>query len=45
MYRTGRVDGPYKRLVVARKAEAIKAEPPPLPRGPFRVIGADPPER
>lgn len=44
MDRTGRVDGPYKRLVVARKAEAIKREPPPLPnKGPYRVIVADPP--
>ncbi len=44
MDRTGRVDGPYKRLVVAQKAEAIRREPPPLPgRGPYRVIVADPP--
>ncbi len=28
-----------------RKAEAIKAGPPPLPRGPFRGIGARPSER
>jgi hypothetical protein len=27
---TGRVNGVYRRLVVARKAEAISAEPPPL---------------
>ena len=43
MDRTGRVNGLHKRLVVARKAEVIKAEPPPLPKGPFRVIVADPP--
>ena len=44
MDRTGRVNGPYKRLVVARKAEAIRREPPPLPdQGPYRVIAADPP--
>jgi N6-adenosine-specific RNA methylase IME4/ParB-like chromosome segregation protein Spo0J len=43
MDRTGRVNGPHKRLVVARKAEAIAKEPPPLPAGPFRVIIADPP--
>ncbi|MDX0888638.1 ParB/RepB/Spo0J family partition protein [Sinorhizobium medicae] len=44
MDRTGRVDGPFKRLNVAKKAEAIRAEPPPLPqRGPYRVIVADPP--
>ena len=44
MDRTGRVEGPYKRLVVARKADFIKKEPPPLPgKGPYRVIVADPP--
>ena len=43
MDRTGRVDGPFRRLKVARQADAIKAEPPPFPRGPFRVIVADPP--
>ena len=44
MDRTGRVNGPYKRLRIAEKAEAIKREPPPLPnRGPYRVIVADPP--
>ena len=44
MDRTGRVDGPYKRLKVARQAEAIRAEPPPHPgNGPYRVIVADPP--
>ncbi len=44
MIRTGRVNGPYKRLVVARKAEEIRKEPPPLPnKGPYRVIVADPP--
>jgi N6-adenosine-specific RNA methylase IME4 len=44
MDRTGRVNGPYKRLVVARKAAAIRQEPPPLPgEGPYRVIAADPP--
>jgi N6-adenosine-specific RNA methylase IME4 len=43
MDRIGRVDGVYRRLQVARKAEAIAAEPPPLPKGPFRVIVADPP--
>jgi N6-adenosine-specific RNA methylase IME4 len=44
MDRTGRVDGPYKRLKVARQAEAIRAEPPPYPSyGPYRVIVADPP--
>jgi N6-adenosine-specific RNA methylase IME4 len=43
MDRSGRVGGVYKRLVVAQKAEAIAAEPPPLPIGPFRTIVADPP--
>jgi ParB/RepB/Spo0J family partition protein len=44
MDRTGRVDSPFRRLVVARQAAAIRAEPPPLPgRGPYRVIVADPP--
>ena len=35
MDRSGRVGGVYRRLVVAQKAAAIAAEPPPLPRGPF----------
>jgi N6-adenosine-specific RNA methylase IME4 len=44
MDRTGRVDGPFKRLKVIRQSEAIRKEPPPLPqRGPYRVIVADPP--
>jgi N6-adenosine-specific RNA methylase IME4 len=43
MDRTRRVHGVYKKLVTARKAEAIVAEPQPLPAGPFRVIVADPP--
>jgi N6-adenosine-specific RNA methylase IME4/ParB-like chromosome segregation protein Spo0J len=43
MDRSGKVNGAFKRLQVARKAEAIAAEPPPLPKGPFRVIVADPP--
>lgn len=44
MDRTGRVNGPYKRLKVARQAAVIRREPPPLPsRGPYRVIVADPP--
>ena len=34
MDRTGRVDGPFRRLKVARQAEAIRTEPPPIrPRG------------
>jgi len=44
MDRTGRVDGPFKRLKVARQAAAIRAEPPPFPgNGPYRVIVADTP--
>lgn len=43
MNKTGRVNGAYRKLVVAQKSEAIEAEAPPLPAGPFRVIVADPP--
>jgi N6-adenosine-specific RNA methylase IME4 len=44
MDRTGRVNNLYRRLKIARQAESIRAEPPPLPgRGPYRVIVADPP--
>jgi N6-adenosine-specific RNA methylase IME4/ParB-like chromosome segregation protein Spo0J len=44
MDRSGKVDGVYRRLALARQAEIIRAEPPPLPeRGPYRVIVVDPP--
>lgn len=43
MDRTRRVNGVFKKLQVAKQSEAIEAEPPPLPKGPFRVIVADPP--
>ena len=44
MNRTGRVHGPFKRIKVARQAEEIRKEPPPLPkRGPYRAIVVDPP--
>lgn len=43
MDRTGRVDGVFRKLQVQRQADAIGAEPPPLPTGPFRVIVVDPP--
>jgi ParB-like nuclease domain len=44
MDETGRVNGPFKRLKVMKQAEAIRAEPPPLPgNGPYRVIVIDPP--
>ena len=46
MDRTGRVDGVYRRLKIARQAEQIRAEPPPLPgKGPYRAIVVDPPWR
>jgi N6-adenosine-specific RNA methylase IME4 len=35
---TGRANGVYRRLKIARQAEQIRAEPPPLPgNGPYRV--------
>ena len=41
---TGRVNGVYRRLKIAKQAEAVRAEPPPLPgNGPYRVIVIDPP--
>ena len=44
MDRTGRVNGLFRRLKVIRQADAIRAEPPPLPgNGPYRVMVADPP--
>ena len=44
MDKSGRVDGPYRRLKNMQQAQVIRAEPPPLPnRGPYRVIVADPP--
>src|SRR5579859_4070183 len=44
MNRTGRVNGPFKRVKVATQAAAIRKEAPPLPgNGPYRVIVADPP--
>ena len=43
MDRTGRVNGVYRRLKIAKQAEAIRAEPPPLPgNGPYRVAVIDP---
>jgi N6-adenosine-specific RNA methylase IME4 len=44
MDRTGRVDGPHKRLQVMRQAAEIRKEPPPLPgKGPYRGGIIDPP--
>jgi ParB/RepB/Spo0J family partition protein len=41
---TGRVDGVYRQLKIARQAAIIRAEAPALPgRGPYRCIVADPP--
>lgn len=45
MNRTGRVDGVHKKVRNIKKAEAISAEPPAFPTGPFRVVVADPPWR
>jgi N6-adenosine-specific RNA methylase IME4 len=42
MDRTGRVNGVYRRLKIARQAETIRAEPPPLPgNGPYRIASID----
>jgi N6-adenosine-specific RNA methylase IME4 len=44
MDRTGRVNGVYRLLKIAKQAEQIRDEPPPLPeRGPYRVGVGDPP--
>ena len=44
MDKSGRVDGPFKRLQTMLAAEQIRKEPPPLPgNGPYRGIVADPP--
>jgi N6-adenosine-specific RNA methylase IME4 len=44
MDRTGRVNGVYRRLKIAKQAELIRAEPPPLPgNGPYRVAVIDVP--
>src|SRR5262249_35928339 len=44
MDRTGRVDGPHKRLKNAQAAEAIRRDPPGLPmHGPYRAGIVDPP--
>jgi N6-adenosine-specific RNA methylase IME4 len=44
MDRTGRANGVYRQLKIARQAESIRAEPPPLPsNGPYRVIVVDSP--
>src|SRR5262249_33630295 len=44
MDRTDRVNGVHRRLKIAKQAEQIRAEPPPLPgNGPYRVIVIDVP--
>jgi N6-adenosine-specific RNA methylase IME4 len=44
MDRTGRVNGMYRLFKIQKQAEAIRAEPPPIPgRGPYRVGVVDPP--
>ncbi len=43
MDRTGKVNGVYRRLRTMQQAEALGAEPPPLPSGPFAVVACDPP--
>jgi N6-adenosine-specific RNA methylase IME4 len=43
MNRTGKVNGAAKKLKVQEQAKAIAKEPPPFPKGPFRVIVIDPP--
>jgi ParB/RepB/Spo0J family partition protein len=44
MDRSGRVNGAFRRLRNIKQAEAIRAEPPPLPnRGPYRVAICDVP--
>jgi N6-adenosine-specific RNA methylase IME4/ParB-like chromosome segregation protein Spo0J len=42
MDKSGRVDGPFKRLQVMKQADEIRKEPPPLPgSGPYRGVVID----
>jgi N6-adenosine-specific RNA methylase IME4 len=42
MDRTGKVDGPFKRLTVMKQTEALRAAPPPLPmNGPYKTLLID----
>jgi N6-adenosine-specific RNA methylase IME4 len=44
MDKTGRVNGPFRRLKNIRQTDAIRSEPPPLPnQGPYRVAVCDVP--
>jgi N6-adenosine-specific RNA methylase IME4 len=44
MEKSGKVDGPFKRLKVLQLSAALVSEPPPLPmRGPYRTLVADVP--
>lgn len=44
MDKSGRADGPYRRLKVIQQTAEIRKEPPPLPgRGPYRTIVVDVP--
>ena len=44
MDRTGVVNGVYRQLKIARQAELLRKEPPPLPgAGPYRCLVGDPP--
>ena len=43
MNRTGKADGAFKKLKNIKASEQIRAEAPPLPEGPFRIIVVDPP--
>jgi N6-adenosine-specific RNA methylase IME4 len=43
MDRIGRVDGFFRQLMNLQQAERIRAAPPPLPSGKYRVIVVDPP--
>jgi len=43
MNRTGKVSGVHKKLKRDQAVQDILKEPPPLPKGPFRTIVADPP--
>lgn len=42
MNRTGRVDGPYKRLQNIQRGDELRAAPPPAPmRGPYHTVAID----